>query len=415
MFKTHWAIEPTAFKSVMDIIDKTDFNAISKKSFDSLDNPNENVLSVKDGVAQIPVKGVLSKESPGGFFRMLFGASSSYLGIVDAISQAENNPEVKSILLDIDSPGGSVIGAFDAAEAVRDAKKPVTAFINGLTASAAYLIASQADKIVAKNDADIVGSIGVLSRKHVSDQVIEITSTNAPNKSPDVQTQQGIDVVKSELDMMHNLMAEMIAKGRGVDVQIVNSEFGRGGVVTANIAVNRGMIDKSGDNLLSENNNNSGDISIDSNIEGSHKINKDDNHPTTIGGKNMPLVKMLHESPEAKKQYDAAIASAEADATSKERSRVKAHLSSLDHSKDIVIKAITEGAAYDQAAMATYMNAGIKATHGQDRSDDNADGIVVDGNAAGGGTDGGGTDKGEKMEADIAAHLKAGIDNVGGE
>jgi signal peptide peptidase SppA len=94
------------------------------------------------------------------------GASSgvvSYEGIKQQLKAVRDDPKVKAVLLDIESPGGEAIGAMETAAMVRDLRdiKPVTAVVNGMAASAGYAIASGASKIVTI-ESGISGSIGVV-------------------------------------------------------------------------------------------------------------------------------------------------------------------------------------------------------------------------------------------------------------
>jgi hypothetical protein len=94
------------------------------------------------------------------------GASSgltSYEGIAAQLERAAADPQVKTVVLDIDSPGGEATGMFSLAAKVRAvaAEKPVIAVVNDMAASAAYGIASQASEIVV-SETSLVGSIGVV-------------------------------------------------------------------------------------------------------------------------------------------------------------------------------------------------------------------------------------------------------------
>jgi signal peptide peptidase SppA len=116
--------------------------------------------SVSAGVATIAIHGELVNRSsyldaPSGLV--------SYDWLQNALLMAEKDPQVRSILLDIDSPGGEAAGAMETAIVVRSVSrtKPVKAFVNSLAASAAYAIASGASEIVVTPSA-IVGSIGVI-------------------------------------------------------------------------------------------------------------------------------------------------------------------------------------------------------------------------------------------------------------
>jgi signal peptide peptidase SppA len=119
-----------------------------------------SAMSIGDGVAEIPITGPLLR-APGILERVLLGATDT--GAVAAkVSQATLSPDVRSILLTIDSPGGSISGIPELAAQVRDAakKKPVVAFTDGMMGSAAYWVGSQASAIIASTSAN-VGSIGV--------------------------------------------------------------------------------------------------------------------------------------------------------------------------------------------------------------------------------------------------------------
>jgi signal peptide peptidase SppA len=118
-------------------------------------------LDVKGGVATIRLEGTLMKQ------RASMSRSTSTLQARRQIRSAVNNPDVGSILLSIESPGGTAAGTLELAQDVAEAakKKPVYAFIEDLGASAAYWVASQATKIFA-NPTAIVGSIGTYGVVH---------------------------------------------------------------------------------------------------------------------------------------------------------------------------------------------------------------------------------------------------------
>lgn len=116
---------------------------------------------LENGVAIIDVYGVLAHR--GGF-----QADSSYVQGYDQtarmIENALQDRHVGAILLNIDSPGGEVSGAFQLAEQIYSARsiKPIVAVASDLAASAAYLIASAADS-VSITPTGVVGSIGVVT------------------------------------------------------------------------------------------------------------------------------------------------------------------------------------------------------------------------------------------------------------
>ena len=84
------------------------------------------------------------------------------MSIMSDIQSADNNSNISSILLVIDSPGGQVTGTDLLVEAIKETSKPIVAFVEGVAASAAYWIASAADKIIASSTLDRIGSIGTM-------------------------------------------------------------------------------------------------------------------------------------------------------------------------------------------------------------------------------------------------------------
>jgi ClpP class serine protease len=82
--------------------------------------------------------------------------------ILNDVKSADQNPNIKSILLVVDSPGGQVTGTDLLAEAICNSTTPVVAYIEGMAASAAYWIISGASKIIASSDLDRIGSIGTM-------------------------------------------------------------------------------------------------------------------------------------------------------------------------------------------------------------------------------------------------------------
>ena len=113
-----------------------------------------------DGVAIIPVLDTLVNR--GAWLDSRSGLTS-YEGIAAQLRAAGQDPEVRSVLLDISSPGGEAAGMAGLADVIRSVRqtKPVTAFVNDMAASAAYGIASAANEIVI-SPTSIVGSIGVV-------------------------------------------------------------------------------------------------------------------------------------------------------------------------------------------------------------------------------------------------------------
>ncbi|MGM5480866.1 MAG: signal peptide peptidase SppA [Nanobdellota archaeon] len=108
-------------------------------------------------VAVIPIHGIIAPSSSSNTFNEMTAKSST---IVKLIEEADENAEIKAIVLDINSGGGAPVASAEIAQAIDDAKKPTIAWIRDVGASGAYWIASATDTIVA-HELSTTGSIGV--------------------------------------------------------------------------------------------------------------------------------------------------------------------------------------------------------------------------------------------------------------
>ena len=172
---------------------------------------------------------------------------------------ARDNPDVGAIVMDTDSPGGTVAGTAEAGASVAAAAavKPVVAFVDTLAASAAYWIASQASQIWMTPSGE-VGSIGVramhadISRMlgDLGVNVTEIASADSPHKtemSPFAPlSEDAVAHIQSRADAEHANFVNAVARGRKVSADTVRSSFGQGRTVSAQRAVDLGMADKIG-------------------------------------------------------------------------------------------------------------------------------------------------------------------------
>lgn len=201
------------------------------------------ISTIAGTTAEIAVSGVLTK-SPDFFARIFEGGNTTYAEIIAALATAQADPNIKNVVLNVDSPGGTVDGLFDTLAALQAFSKPMTARVSNLAASAAFAIVAQADSIEATNPMARFGSVGVAADFFVSENRVSITSTDAPNKRPNVTTEEGKAIVREELDALHEVFAEAIASGRDTTVEKVNEKFGRGATVVAAEAKKQGMIDR---------------------------------------------------------------------------------------------------------------------------------------------------------------------------
>ncbi len=163
--ESYWAMTPQMVEKLYNIVEtraagiEIDIAQIEAAMGKKLENSRE--ITIQDKVAIIPVMGTISKRM--GLFTQVSGGASSEAIQVD-IQSAIDNKGVDSVFLKIDSPGGVIPGIFELSDFIYQArgKKPIIAYADGMMASAAYLIGSAADEIIAYSTSEI-GSIGVVT------------------------------------------------------------------------------------------------------------------------------------------------------------------------------------------------------------------------------------------------------------
>lgn len=239
-----WAILPEVLERILAIAqgENESTEAVAAK----LGRPLQNTRTVinRDGVAIVPVTGPIFRYA--NLFTMISGATSIDVLATD-FRAALDDPDIRGIVLEIDSPGGQVAGTSEFAEQVRAAKKPVTAYISDLGASAAYWIASAADRVVIRDTA-AAGSVGVVAtlRKGKKDDMIEIVSSQSPKKRPDLDTEAGRAELRQVVDDLAQVFIERVAGYRGATVGHVLEHFGQGAVLVGDRAVRAGLADELG-------------------------------------------------------------------------------------------------------------------------------------------------------------------------
>src|SRR3989338_6201720 len=117
-----------------------------------------DVESLSGNVALIQIEGVIVATDPNGLFETVTTSTDT----IELIEKADKNSNIKAIILEINSPGGSAVASQEIAEAVKKTNKTTVAWIREVGASGAYWIASSSDHIVA-NRVSITGSIGVIA------------------------------------------------------------------------------------------------------------------------------------------------------------------------------------------------------------------------------------------------------------
>ncbi len=209
---------------------------------------------VEGNIGVLPLTGIITQRSGSGLMEMLFGGTK-----VDAFSAAftkmVNTPSVGAIVLDIDSPGGSVFGVNELAATIREARgsKPIIAVANSVAASAAYLIGSAADTLVVTPGGQ-VGSIGVYAQHEDISELTEKAGVKITTISAGKFKTEGNEFeplsdsaredMQQKVDGYYDQFISAVSQGRGVPESTVRSKFGQGRMVMADEALASKMVDR---------------------------------------------------------------------------------------------------------------------------------------------------------------------------
>ena len=211
-----------------------------------------SMMRTTDGVAIIPVLDTLVNR--GAWLDSRSGLTS-YEGLAAQLRAAGQDPEVRSVLLDISSPGGEAAGMAGLADLIRSVRqtKPVTAFVNDMAASAAYGIASAANEIVI-SPTSIVGSIGVVMLHadrsgELAAQGVKPTLIFAGSHKVDGNPFEPLsDAVRADLqasvDAHYRQFLTIVEQGRGVRLMADMARATEARTFIGTEAISRGLADR---------------------------------------------------------------------------------------------------------------------------------------------------------------------------
>ncbi len=211
-----------------------------------------SLLHVQDGIGVVSVRGLISNvDSP---YNTMFGLTS-YPAISEALIQAASNPDIKSIVLDVDTPGGAVAGVVDASELISTINKqvkPVDAYVSNSALSAGYWLASAARKIYASKTAS-VGSIGVimthversaqLKEDGINVTVLRAGKYKALASGVEPLTSEARAQIQETLDAAYAVFAQHVVKARGMTMPVFEATAGQGRVFLGAKGLDVGLVD----------------------------------------------------------------------------------------------------------------------------------------------------------------------------
>jgi protease IV len=209
----------------------------------STNSPNGNTVAV------IPLQGEIA-----------YGSSNTGDSIVtpemlkEAILKAESDNSVSSILIDLDSPGGSPVASEEIMDTIKTCKKPVVVWISDVGASGAYLAASSADKIVA-SPTSMVGSIGVIMELTDLSKYYEENGINKSSIKAGQYKDMGSDyrpltatekqMLQGMVDQDYDHFLNIVSKNRHLDKNYTKS-IAEGKIYTGIQAKDLKLVDETG-------------------------------------------------------------------------------------------------------------------------------------------------------------------------
>jgi len=206
--------------------------------------------SADANTAVIPIKGLILVDESKMFGQDIVSSTE----VVASIEKADKSPNIKAMILDINSPGGSAVASEEIAHAVKKTNKTTVALIREVGASGGYWIATAADHIVASR-ISVTGSIGVLgSYPQIAGLLNEHNITYqrlVSGKYKDMGsplkelTNEERAIIQSQLDLIHDYFIESVAENRKLEKKTIK-KLATGQIYLGLKAIELGLIDELG-------------------------------------------------------------------------------------------------------------------------------------------------------------------------
>ncbi len=255
---TPWAIHPEALATIVAIV--AERRSGRRPSAEEIrariggGRERRQADLAPGGVAVIPVDGTIIPKAD--FFSEVSGATS-IVQLQAAFREALASADVSAIVLDVNSPGGSVDLVPEMAAEIMAARgtKPIIAVANTWAASAAYWIASAAEQLIVTPSGE-VGSVGVYSvhedlsaamaMKGIKTTLVSAGEYKVEGNPFEPLSPEARAEMQAKVDAYYEMFVNAVAAQRGVSAQEVLDRFGQGRMVMAADAVDRGMADAVG-------------------------------------------------------------------------------------------------------------------------------------------------------------------------
>jgi signal peptide peptidase SppA len=257
-----WALMPERIQAMARVLVRWEHN-LPRAMEDDDARPSRNSFEARRAGAQaragggaiavLPLYGVVVQRA--NLMDDVCGpGATSTQQFAGALREALADESIGSILIDIDSPGGSVYGVAELAEEIYQAraKKPVVAIANSLSASAAYWIGCSASEFYVTPGGE-AGSIGVWQAHQdysiaLEAEGVKTTLISAGKYKVEGNPYQPLDAeaqgfMQSRVNDYYQAFTKGVARGRGVGIAQVRDGMGQGRVLGADAALAEKMVD----------------------------------------------------------------------------------------------------------------------------------------------------------------------------
>jgi signal peptide peptidase SppA len=267
MCDTSWAIMPSKLQAIVEFIQlkveglsltPDEIKSLSKQPdslkaeiFETNKSFNKSDKSTGDKIAVLPIHGTISHRM-SMMNSISGGVSTESLG--KEFASLVDNPEIGTVVLDIDSPGGSVAGIEELGNQIFQARDKIriVASANSLAASAAYWLGSQAHEFTVTPSGE-VGSIGVIAvhesvfkakeKEGREITIIKAGKFKADNSPLEPLTEEAHAAIQERVNERYDTFISAVARGRNITSKSVIDHYGEGRVVGAKSSLEKGMVD----------------------------------------------------------------------------------------------------------------------------------------------------------------------------
>lgn len=252
LFNEPWAILPAKMEAISAAFElRLQGQQLSEDEVNLIAGGERPAHQVGKHIAVLPLFGVLTQHGAG----MRGSGAVTIESFSRDFRRALADPEVGSIVIEVNSPGGSVYGTQELADLIFSSRpqKNIVSVVNSMAASGAYWIGSAAHEMAITPGGE-VGSIGVVTmhvdvsrleeQMGVKTTLVAIPAKKVQGHPYEPLSNEALADIDAKQQVIYTRFVGAVARHRGVKESRVRGGFGQGGMVLAQQAVEEGMADR---------------------------------------------------------------------------------------------------------------------------------------------------------------------------